>query len=135
MLYLFWDLWTQENDERGSMPPPLEEKYSARECLIELFGYAKGVTSEDWPQLLPTEDAMQARFIDELSCFPNAKFDLAVESVLHSTEDDYLARACARYLRGRGANTEIQKYVQTRLAGADENRRKELERLLMPDER
>ena len=69
------------------------------------------------------------RFIDTLVFFPSAKIDRAVRKVLHSTEEDYLAVACARYLVGRGADADIRQYVEKRLKGANENRRKKLERL------
>src|SRR5262249_6182715 len=70
LLELFEDLHTQEADERGSLSPRLEEKYAARACLVELYGYPKEVKSQDRPFLLPTDSAMQARFIDAIAFFP-----------------------------------------------------------------
>jgi ankyrin repeat protein len=130
LLYLFGDLSVQEADEEKRISPPLKEKYAARACLVELYGYPKGVRSKDQPHLLPTDHATQARFIDALASFPSAKLDRAVRQVLHSTDDDHLARACARYLVGRGADADIRRYVERRLKGADERRRGELQRLL-----
>jgi ankyrin repeat protein len=97
---------------------------------VELYDYPKGVKSKDRPHLLPTTDTMQARFIDALAFFPTAKLDQAVRAVLHSTEDDYLATACVRYLVGRGADPDIRLYVERRLKGADERRREGLQRML-----
>ena len=51
-----------------------------------------------------------------------------MRDILHLTDDDYLARACARFLAGRGADAEILKYVEKRLPRADEQRRQELTR-------
>jgi hypothetical protein len=128
--YLFDDLDIQEHGERGSISPPIKKgQYAARECLIELFGYPKDVKSTDRPFLLPLGHAAQARFIDTLAQFPSSKLDQAVRDVLHSTDDDYLARACARFLAGRGSDVEILKYVEKRMPRADEQRRQELTRL------
>jgi hypothetical protein len=76
------------------------------------------------------ENAAQARFIDTLAYFPSAKIDEAVRDILHSTEADYLAHTCARFLAGRGADDEIRKYVEKRLPGAGKEKRRELSRLL-----
>ncbi len=96
---------------------------------MELFGYPEAVMSEDQPHVLPVENCTQARFIDTLVFFPSAKIDQAVREILRSTEEDYLAIACARYLMGRGADQEIRRYVEQRLPGADKKRRKELEQM------
>jgi ankyrin repeat protein len=130
LLYLFEDLGIQEADEEGRLNPPLTERYPARACLVELYGYPQRVKSEERPQLLPTEHAMQARFIDALGFFPSAKLDQAVRGVLHSTDDDDLAKACVRYLVGRGADPDIRLYVKQRLKGAGGRRREELEGML-----
>jgi ankyrin repeat protein len=114
LLYLFEDLDTQ---------------YAARECLVELFGYTKQVKSKDRPHVLPVENCQQARFIDALALFPSAKTDQAVREVLRSTKDDYLASSCVRYLVGRGADDDIQQYVDKCWKGADERRRQQLERM------
>ena len=129
LVYLFDDLGVQEADEGGHASPPLKKKYAARACLVELFGYPKVVKSKDQPHLLPVENCTQARFIDTLVFFPSAKIDQAVREILRSTEEDYLASACARYLMGRGADQEIRRYVEQRLPGADEKRRTELEQM------
>ncbi|MBV9125223.1 MAG: ankyrin repeat domain-containing protein, partial [Planctomycetes bacterium] len=117
LLYLFDDLRLQDAD-------------AARACLVELYGYPKGVKSEDRPYLLPTENAEQERFIDALAFFPSPKLDEAVRAVLHSTNNDDLASSCVRYLVGRGADPDIRRYVNRHLKGADEHRRKELQRML-----
>jgi hypothetical protein len=127
---LFRDLNTQEHGERGSISPPVRKgEYLARECLIELFGYPKEVKSTDRPFLLPLSDSAQARFIDALAYFPRPKIDQSVRGILQSTDDDYLARACLRFLIGRGADAEIRKYVANHLPVANEQRRRELEQL------
>jgi ankyrin repeat protein len=126
---LFSDLDLQEADEGGHLSPPLEKKFAARTCLAELFGYPNSVTSKACPLLVPTDDATQARFIDTLVFFPTAKIDDAVRDVLRSTEEEYLALACIRYLIGRGADQAIKQYVERRLPAADENRRRELENI------
>jgi ankyrin repeat protein len=130
LLDLFHDLDMQEADEQGRVSPPLKDKYAARVCLIELYGYPKNVKSEQRPHLLPTNQAMQARFIDAVAFFPTVKIDKAVRAILRSTDHDYLARSCARYLVGRGADADIQQYVQQRMKNANAERRSQLERLL-----
>jgi ankyrin repeat protein len=130
LLRLFEDLDTQEYDEKGRLGPPLKEKYAARACLIELYGYPKSVKSTEKPRLLPTENAMQARFIDALAAFATPKLDRAVREVLHSTDDDTLAASCVRFLVGRGVDADIHRYVEQRRKGADEKREKELRQML-----
>jgi ankyrin repeat protein len=130
LVYLFGDLDTQEADERGSLSPPLKDKYAACVCLIEFYGYPKDVKSTQRPHLLPTSESMQARFIDAVAFFPTTKIDKAVRAVLRSTDDDYLSRSCARYLVGRGADADIQHYVQQRLKKANKERQRQLQRLL-----
>jgi|GEM_PF-5877967 len=129
--YLFEDLEMQENGEKGIVSPPVKPgEYLGRECLIELFSYPKTVKSTDRPFLMPLENSTQARFIDVLSYFPSPKLDEAVRIVLHSTDDIYLARACIRYLTGRGADTDIRKFVDARMPKADAKNRQEFQRLL-----
>ena len=70
LVYLFEDLHIQEADEGGHLSPGLKEKYAARACLVELFGYPEAVKSKDQPHLLPVENCTQARFIDTLVFFP-----------------------------------------------------------------
>jgi hypothetical protein len=95
---LFEALQTQEANEQKRLYPPLIGKFDARACLTELYGYPKGVKSKDRPSLLPTDQFVQARFIDALVHFPSPKIDQAVRKILNSTHDDYLAKACRRYL-------------------------------------
>jgi ankyrin repeat protein len=130
LLELFEDLVEQEADEQRAHDPPLKEKYAARACLVELYGYPKGVKSDQRPHLMPTSNTIQARFIEAVAFFPSAKLDQAVRNILHSTDDDYLAKARARYLVGRGADDDIRRYVAKRLKGADEHRQEELQGML-----
>jgi ankyrin repeat protein len=129
LLSLFSDLGSEEADDEGRLSPPLKPKYAARACLVELFGYPKGVKSTGEPYVNAVENCRQARFIDAIPFFPTAKIDQAVRKVFHSTDEDYLARACARYLVGRGSDADIRKYVEQRLKGAGQERRKQLLRL------
>ena len=73
LVYLFEDLHIQEADEGGHLSPGLKEKYAARACLVELFGYPEAVKSKDQPHLLPVENCTQARFIDTLVFFPRQR--------------------------------------------------------------
>ena len=54
LLDLFGDLDLQQADEEKRLYPPLKEKYEARACLVELYGYPKTVKSSDCPRILPT---------------------------------------------------------------------------------
>jgi ankyrin repeat protein len=130
LLCLFGDLGTQEAGEAGNVSPPWKGEYDARACLIDLFGYPRKVKSKDCPLLFPVENCEQARFLDALAFFHSAKTDAAVRQLMQSTEEDYLARACARYLVGRGVDADIRKYVAKHLKGADKDRRQQLLRLL-----
>src|SRR5205823_12963287 len=67
MLALFEDLDLQEADEEGRLSPPLKEKYAARACLVELFGYPQKVKSADQPHVSPVNKTEQARFIATLT--------------------------------------------------------------------
>lgn len=127
---LFEDLHMQEADEKGLLSPPLKPRYKARECLVELFGYPKEVKARARPFVELNNETNQARFIDAIALFPSPKVDAAVRKILHSTDDDYLARACARYLVGRGADNEIRDYVEKRLLTADEAKKRDLERMM-----
>lgn len=73
LMSLFDDLDTQEADEEHHLSPALKDKYQARACLIELFGYPADVRAKDCPLLLPLSDSAQARFIDALARFPSAR--------------------------------------------------------------
>jgi hypothetical protein len=126
---LFEDLDLQIADEEARVSPPLNGKYKARACLMELFGYPRTVKSSDQPYAQSIENCTQARFIDAITFFHTRNIDQAARRMLHSTDEEYLVRACARYLAGRGADAEIRKYVQQRLKGAKGEKRKELLRL------
>ncbi len=102
LVYLFDDLKIQEADERGSLSPPLKEKYAARACLVQLYGCPVDVRSQDRPHLLPVENCAQARFIEAILHFPTPKITEAVRAIMHSTEEEYLAEACAKYLAHQG---------------------------------
>lgn len=129
VLYLFEDLSLQEADEEGRLSPPLKGKYAARACLIELFGYPKDVKSSSRPYVNTIENCALARFIDTLIYFPTPKIDQAVRRIMHSTEEEYLVRACARYLTGRGVDADIKQYIEKRLKSATASESRELDRL------
>src|SRR5262249_5471639 len=95
--YLFGDLDSQEAEEEGRMGGQ-KLNYDARACLIEVFGYPKEVRSKDQPEAPPLENCTQARFIDTLGQLKTPKIDAAVREVLHSTDEEYLVKACSRYL-------------------------------------
>jgi len=62
--------------------------------------------------------------------FPTNKLDDAVREVFRSTDEDYLASACAKYLIGRGADADIRKYVQQHSKGANQERGQQLTAML-----
>lgn len=102
----------------------------ARECLVELFGYLKEVHVKDRPVVVLNTETSQARLIDAIARFHSPKIDSAVRKVLHATDDEYLARACVRYLVGRGADQDIREYVEKRDAIADAERQRGLRQIL-----
>jgi len=129
---LFDDLGIQEADEKGSISPRFKknERYDARNCLVELFNYPKNVKSEDVPDLDPLGNCTKAGLFDALALFPTNKLDDAVREVFRSTDEDYLASACAKYLIGRGADADIRKYVQQHSKGANQERGQQLTAML-----
>jgi hypothetical protein len=130
LLQLFCDLNEQELDEGKRRWPPLEPAPDARTCLVKLFGYSQAIKSKNSPRVSSVATSEQVEFIDAIKFFPSEKIDKAVRKLLHSIDDDYVAEACARYLAGRGADSDVRNYVEKRLKGAKGKRRKELLRLL-----
>ena len=103
LLDLFQDLDTQQADEEGRLHPPLKEKYEARACLVELYGYPKTVKSSDFPHVLPTNKFAQVRFIKTLTHDRSQKVGDAVRRIFqeHPDDDDYTP-ACLVSLASRG---------------------------------
>jgi hypothetical protein len=108
---------------------PTVEESKARECLVELFGYGKGVRFSDQPDVPAAAYAEQAYIIEAIAWFPTARLDQVMLRMLRSTPDNHLAIACAKYLVGRGVDAEIQKFVRQRQKGAKEWFLQELLRL------
>jgi hypothetical protein len=103
LLELFDDLATQEADEEGRLQPSLKEKYDARACLVQLYGYPKDVKSENRPQIFPQESCAQARFIESLTHDQSRKIGDAVQKLfMKSANDEYFAHACLMCLANRG---------------------------------
>ena len=103
LLDLFEDLDMQQADEEKRLHPPLQEKYEARACLVELYGYPQTVKSSDCPRILPTNKFAQVRFIRALTHDPSQKVGDAVRKIFleHPGDDDY-APACLASLASRG---------------------------------
>lgn len=127
---LFQDLRTQEGIEQAGVAPPKELQFRARECLMEFFEYPSDVKSSDRPFLMPLSGVDQANVIDAVAYFPTPKIDQVVREILRSTDEDYLAGACIRFLTGRDVDTDIRAYVEKHLLAADAERRQELVELL-----
>jgi hypothetical protein len=103
LLDLFQDLDTQQADEEGRLHPPLKEKYEARACLVELYGYPRTVKSSDCPHLLQTTKFAQARFIKTLTHDRSQKVGDAVRRIFQEHHDDNAyAPACLVSLASRG---------------------------------
>src|SRR5262249_38804181 len=115
--YLFDDLETQEDDEKGRVSTKLDPKYRARECLIDVFGFSTRVTSmdRDRPRVAPLTAAAQARFIQTLLYDRGERLDQAVRDILAKTDYDYLAKGCLNRLVGRGYDADIEAYLKRRL--------------------
>jgi hypothetical protein len=126
---LFDDLEALDADATGRLLGVIDAKYAVRPCLVELYGYPRDVQPRDRPSFLPLTDFALARFIEMLRNTPSPAIDKAVIGVLHSTDDNGLAGECVSYLAGRRADAEIQRYIAEHRKGADENRRRELDRL------
>ena len=95
LLDLFEDLDMQQADEEKRLSPPLKEKYEARACLVELYGYPKTVKSGDCPRILPTNKFAQVRFIKALTHDQSRKVGDAIRTIFleHPGDDDYAPRA------------------------------------------
>jgi hypothetical protein len=112
---LFEDLDTQEADEQHNLHPPLQEKYDARNALIELYGYKPEVKSKDKPFRSTWEGCEEARFIDALGHTNSEKIDAAVHEIFlrAGDQDDYsLAIACMHRLVGKGYDKELAEYCR-----------------------
>ena len=84
----------------------------ARECLIDVFGYPKTVTTKDEPNSRPLTDADKARLVGTLLYDDGAKLDRAVADILAKTEDNSLGQECLKRLFGRGFDQEIEAYLK-----------------------
>lgn len=116
----------------GYYYPDSLESLALRYLTTKRYDSAAGSTvkSDDRPTLFVDDDNSLARLINALALFPSDKIDHAVRAILHSTDEDYLASACARYLVGRGADNDIKTYVENRLKQAQGQRWEELQRFL-----
>ena len=124
LLELFDDLDSQEATEEHRRSPPLDAKYDARACLIDLYGYPKDVRSKSRPLLLPPEHCVQARFIGSLTHDPSQKVGDAVQNLfLQFSKDDYFAAACLKCLASRGYGSFlVEQLNKIDTAAAKENR-------------
>lgn len=103
LLEVFHHLDTQQADEEGRLHPALKEKYDARACLVELYGYPKTVKTSDCPYLLPTDKFAQARLIKTLTYDTSQKVGDAVRRIFQEhPDDDNYAPACLYSLASRG---------------------------------
>jgi hypothetical protein len=103
LLHLFRDLPTQESDEQGGLFPPLKEKYDARACLVELYGYPQEVKSKDRPPLFPVSDLTQASFIEALTHDQSRGVGNAVQKLFLEVHlDSAMGPACLTCLASRG---------------------------------
>src|SRR5207247_3845595 len=77
--------------------------FRSRACLVELFGYPKGVKSKDRPYVSAVNKTEQARFIETLVHDKSRKIGEVVKTLfLENASDDYFAPACLRCLANRG---------------------------------
>ncbi len=119
---LFDDLDTQEADEENRITPKLNDRYRARECLIDLFGLPANVKSKDRPASEPLNQTDQAAFVHTLRYDRSEKIDHAVRDILVKTDFGYMASGCMNRLAGRGYDTEMEGYLRRRLAEAKDDR-------------
>ena len=116
VLQLFDDLGTQIADDEGRLHPPLDPKYDARNVLVQLFSYNDTVLPKERPYVHSWADSELARFIESLGNVSRPVILNEVHRVFSSIEDDdYLALACIKVLRGNGYDEELIAYCKRRI--------------------
>lgn len=132
LLDLFDDLDNQIADEEGRLHPPMKknEKYDARNCLVQLFDRDPKVTPADKPYVAAWSFSEQARFIESLGPESSPAVIAEVHRIFSKlSDDDYLALACMKILKGKGHDEELRAYCKRR-AKLSEYEGKELKAML-----
>jgi hypothetical protein len=130
LLHVFNDLDNQIADEEGRMHPPANPRLDARIVLIELFGYKQGVKPQDVPYVDSWAETELARFIEALGPVSSPAVTAEVRRIfLAIKDDDYLALACMKVLRGHGNDGELMAYCERR-AGVSKYERDGLQKML-----
>lgn len=116
LLQLFDDLKLQEADEQHNLAPPLQEKFDARNALVQLYGYPSEVKGADVPYVNTWSCGEEAGFVDSLSYTRSGKIDEAVYQIyLRSLDEPVLSIACARRLVHKGHDEELLRYCQQQI--------------------
>ncbi len=132
LMELFEDLDQQIADEEGRLSPPLKGRYDARNVLMQLYDYPKDVAEKDKPYIDTWEEMQRARFIESLRTTTSDRLLKEVKRMFDEAgkaNDDDLALACIKVLRGRGADAEFIAYCKRRI-GKDEHTTFELKEML-----
>lgn len=116
LLQLFGDLDDEIADEEGRRHPPSNPKYDARNALVQLFGYENTVLPKDQPYVDSWGEAEMARFIDSLGEVSSPAILKRLHQIFSSIrDDDYLALACIRALKGKGYDEDLTGYCKRRI--------------------
>lgn len=93
-----------------------DHKEKARQILVDMFGYPKGVKRSDRPYPKVLKITQLARFIGALRYDDSKKIDEVVYGIFKQIkDDDYLAVECMKRLIGRGHDDEIRAYCRSRI--------------------
>ena len=91
---LFDDLDSQEATEEHRISSPFKHGDLPRHILVQAFGFPAKVRSTDLPISDSETTSDRARFIATLIHDQDTTITAAVEQILQTTDDDYLAQAC-----------------------------------------
>jgi|SRR5215475_4134428 len=128
--WLFRDLHTQEADEQRRLHPALDEKYEARNLLIQLYRYPDSVNSSEEPFVDAISFSALSIFLEGLVHDSSTRIDNEVFRIFREHADnENLAIASFNRLIGRGYDQEIKKYCEEKLLTSKQYR-KEFQEIL-----
>jgi hypothetical protein len=122
---LFHDLDMQIANEQHNLHPPLNERYDARNVLIQLYGYTPAVKPADAPFASTWSAPARADFIAAIGPTTHPAINDAIYRIFqrakgHAEQDD-LALACIKTLAGSGHDPELIAYCKQRIPAAPDS--------------
>lgn len=130
LLHVFNDLDNQIADEEGRMHPPMKPRLDARSVLVHHFSYNRDVKPQEVPYVNSWAESDLARFVEALGPVSSPVIRAEVRRVfLAIKENDYLALACMKVLKGQGNDDELIAYCERRV-GVSKYEKEKLKEML-----